>query len=52
MTQRLKFVLEKQKTTVEFEDVSKIDDLITIMVYQGYKKIGRYKLSEARLKFK
>ena len=33
-------------------NVSQIDDLITIEAYEGYRKLGRFKLSDAKLKFR
>lgn len=29
-----------------------IDDLIVVDVYEGYHKLGRFKLSDAKLKFR
>jgi len=32
--------------------LEKIDDLMTVEVYEGYRKLGRFKLSDAKLKFR
>lgn len=38
--------------TQEAKDIRKIDDLVTIEVFEGYRKLGRFKLGDARLKFR
>lgn len=32
--------------------LSQIDDIVMVDVYEGYKKLGRFRLKDARLKFK
>lgn len=34
------------------QSMKQIDDLVTVDVYEGYRKLGRFKLSDARLKFR
>ena len=53
----LKFKLvksERSGSSNEFplKQIGQIDDLIVVDVYEGYHKLGRYKLSDAKLKFK
>ena len=53
----LKFKLvkaERSGNSNEFplKKIGQIDDLIVVDVYEGYHKLGRYKLSDAKLKFK
>ena len=37
---------------IKTTSLEQMSDLIFVDVYEGYKKIGRYKISDARLKFK
>ncbi len=53
----LKFKLVKaDKNSIDTEfpvkKLGQIDDLIVVDVYEGYHKLGRYRLSDAKLKFK
>lgn len=53
----LKFKLVKAESggnpnEFPLKKIGQIDDLIVVDVYEGYHKLGRYKLSDAKLKFK
>lgn len=43
-----KIVASKSKEPME---LSQIDNLIYFDVYEGYRKIGRYKLGQLKIKF-
>lgn len=34
------------------QSMGQIDDLVTVDVYEGYRKLGRFRLSDAKLKFR
>ena len=48
---QIKYVL-KNGESITTSDLKLVDDLITVEVYEGYRKLGRFKLGDARLKFK
>ena len=34
------------------KSLTDLDDLVYVVVYEGYRKLGMFKLSDARIKFK
>ncbi len=47
-----KLVPIKNVGDIKSPSMAQIDDLVIVDVYEGYRKLGRYKLGDARLKFK
>lgn len=47
-----KLVPIKNVGEIKSPSMDQIDDLVIVDVYEGYRKIGRFKLGDARLKFR